>query len=133
MSAEILQAVVWQRRGLGNVPGVLVFADQKLSFTTEEGCLFHVPLGDVMNLRWPWYSMNAAFKATINGKKYYLSFARPNGAAAAVPFSATSAALGETLGGAVSAVQIVNLTGSIFKAIKVGKQWKAAMARQMGS
>lgn len=133
MSTPILQALVWQRRGLANVPGILVLANQSLSFTTEEGCLFQVPLGDVHDLRWPWYSMNAAFKATINGKKYYLSFARPNGAAAAMPASLTTPALGAVAGTAFNALQMANLTGSVFAGIKTGKIWKTEFARQMAA
>ncbi|MDD5544003.1 MAG: hypothetical protein PHX83_12590 [Acidobacteriia bacterium] len=128
MPTPILQAIVWQRRGLTNMPGVLVLADQTLSFSTEEGCLFQVPLGEVHDLRWPWYSMNAAFKATINGKKYYFSFARPNGAAAAMPATLTTPAMGAVAGTAFNALQIADLTGNVVSGIKRGKIWKAELA-----
>lgn len=133
MSAQMLQAIVWQRRGLTNVPGVLVLTNQTLSFTTEEGCLFQVPLGEVHDLRWPWYSLNAAFKATINGTKYYLSFARPNGAAAAVPATLTTPVLGAAAGTAFNALQVADLTGSVVSGIKRGKIWKAELARRQAA
>jgi hypothetical protein len=132
MSTPTLQAIVWQRRGLGNVPGVLVLANRILAFTTEDGCLFQVPAQEIEDLRWPWYSMNAAFKATINGKKYYISFARPNGAAAASPHVLSRAALGEAAGAAFDVLRIAGLTGSVFEGIKTGRLWKAELARHKG-
>lgn len=133
MSSSTLQAIVWQRRGMRNVPGVLLLADQTLSFTTTEGCVFQVPLQQVENLRWPWYAMNAAFKATIQGKKYYLSFAPPSGTSADVPSSLTSEGSGGVVGGALDVLQIANASANVSRGVKAGKIWKAELARRRGA
>jgi hypothetical protein len=42
--------------------------------------LFVAELGDVSDLRFPWYYFGGGLKMKVLGEKYRISFVRPNGA-----------------------------------------------------
>ena len=102
---------VWELLGItGSEPGLLRLTNGVLSFKTEQGTRFSAPVSALTDVKWPWYSFNCALNLTVNGEKFRLSFARPNGAMAAwIPE--------EALGG------VFALGG----AMKTGKAWRAAL------
>jgi hypothetical protein len=79
-SDDDLRTPAWLLVGLtGNVPGVLELYDGRLSFRTEEGAAFDVPLAHV-RVRFPWWWFGGGAQVTAAGTAYRLSFVRPNGA-----------------------------------------------------
>jgi hypothetical protein len=79
-----LQTPVWELTGMtGSEPGLLKLSGGVLSFETDQGVRFSSPVAQLTNVKWPWYSFNCALNLTANGSRFRLSFARPNGAAAA--------------------------------------------------
>lgn len=102
---------VWVLLGVtGSEPGLLRLTNGVLSFETESGSRFSSPLTQLTDVKWPWYSFNCALNLTANGEKFRLSFAQPNGAAAAwLPQAAAKGVF--DLGGAA----------------KTGKAWRAAL------
>src|SRR5262245_33000969 len=75
-----LRSPAWLLVGLtGNVPGVLDLSRGRLSFTTEEGQTFDVPIGEVRT-SFPWWWFGGGARVTAAGTTYRLSFVRPNGA-----------------------------------------------------
>src|SRR5687767_3377807 len=76
-----LRTAAWMLVGLtGNVPGVLELSRGRLSFRTEEGAAFDVPLSEVTGVKFPWWWFGGGAKVTAAGTAYRLSFVRPNGA-----------------------------------------------------
>jgi hypothetical protein len=108
-----MQSSVWELIGMtGNEPGLLKLSNGVLSFETENGVRFTCPVSQLTEVKWPWYSFNCALNLSANGSKFRLSFARPNGAAAAwLP---------------ASALQGVYDLGS---ASKTGKAWRAELEK----
>lgn len=125
-----LQSTAWHLHGLSNTVGVLVLVGGQLAFATEDGVLFNAPLREVLDLTWPWYSFNAAFKATINGVRYHISFVKPNNAAAGAPVNLTDSVLGTVGGAAVDAIRVGNIINVIGSGMTAGKLWKAEISRQ---
>lgn len=112
---RVIQTPVWQLAGIfgGNEPGLLTLSGGRIRFETDDGVKLECPVSQLQNVRWPWYSFNAALNFTANGEKYRLTFARPNGAAATVrPISAAKGVF--DLGGAV----------------KTGKAWRAELVKR---
>ena len=74
MEHELISKV-WQFSSLiGRVtPGVLTFKKGQVSFITEDGIQFNVPLAEVKNIRYPFLRMGLGFDAVVNGKKYKFS------------------------------------------------------------
>ena len=109
-----MRTPVWELIGMtGNEPGLLKLLNGVLSFETAQGVRFTCPVSQLADVKWPWYSFNCALNLNANGAKFRLSFARPNGAAAAwLPSSAAQGIL--DLGGAS----------------KTGKAWRAELDKK---
>jgi hypothetical protein len=54
--------------------GTLTLTSGNLRFESDGRCLFDVPLSSIQKVVWHWYSLSAAFEATIAGQNYFLSF-----------------------------------------------------------
>lgn len=81
MAKQVIRTPAWLLVGLTrSTPGVLEFADERLGFTTENGRLFHVPLTELTDLKFPWYYFGGGVKFTVGAERYRLSFVRPNDA-----------------------------------------------------
>ena len=65
-------------------PGALVWKNGQVTFITEAGIQFQVPLSEIRNIKWPFLRMGMGFDAEVNGKKYKFSFAKPNASAAEI-------------------------------------------------
>lgn len=85
MNGELISKV-WKIAGLvGAVtPGALVWKKGQMTFITEEGIQFQVPVSEIKNIKWPFLRMGMGFDAEVNGKKYKFSFAKPNASAAEI-------------------------------------------------
>lgn len=75
-----LTSLVWQIHSLfGSVTaGLLIKDNDHIMFVTEEGLQFDEPISSLKNIRWPFLRMGLGFDATVSGKKYKFSFAKPN-------------------------------------------------------
>ena len=75
-----LVSKVWQISSLiGRViPGILTWNQGQVAFITQEGVQFNVPLAEVKDVKWPFLRMGLGFDAVVNGKKFKLSFSKPN-------------------------------------------------------
>ena len=75
-----LVSKVWQLFGLVGrvIPGLLIWNEGQITFLTEEGTQFNVPLTEVKDVKWPFLRMGLGFDAFVNGKKYKFSFTKPN-------------------------------------------------------
>ncbi|MFN2440579.1 MAG: hypothetical protein ABR503_15345 [Chitinophagaceae bacterium] len=97
MKQELISKV-WQFSSLiGRVtPGVLTFNKGQVSFITEDGIQFNVPLAEVKNVRYPFLRIGLGFDAVVNGKKYKFSFTKPNPSAPELDDTATDHLLRHT-------------------------------------
>ena len=79
MSNELISKT-WQIAGLfGKVtPGILVWKSLQVTYITDEGIKFSVPLSEIKDVTWPFLRMGLGFDAVVNGKKFKFSFSRPN-------------------------------------------------------
>ncbi len=79
MSNELISKT-WQIAGLfGKVtPGILVWKSLHVTYITDEGIQFSVPLSQIKDVTWPFLRMGLGFDAVVNGKKFKFSFSRPN-------------------------------------------------------
>ena len=113
-----LVSKVWQLFGLVGrvIPGLLMWKNGQVTFLTEDGMQFNVPLAEVKNIKWPFLRMGLGFDAVVNGKKYKLSFTKPNPSAPE---------LDDTLGD-----QLLRLTdqGRFFDSIKTLRNLKTDKA-----
>jgi hypothetical protein len=76
-----LRTIVWERVGmLGNEQGVLTLSQGRISLETSHGTRFSCPVSELSEVKWPWYSFNAALNLRAQTQKFRISFARPNGA-----------------------------------------------------
>jgi hypothetical protein len=75
-----LVSKVWQLFGLVGrvIPGLLIWNNGRITFITEDGVQFNESLAEVKNIKWPFLRMGLGFDAVVNGKKYKLSFTKPN-------------------------------------------------------
>lgn len=80
MEQEIISKV-WLLHGTfgGSSPGLLALKDGMVTFFTEEGEHFTVPVAEVKDVKWPFISFGLAMNAVVNGQKYKFSFMKPNG------------------------------------------------------
>ncbi|MEJ7575708.1 MAG: hypothetical protein WKF74_01740 [Pyrinomonadaceae bacterium] len=75
---DALFTSVWLLTGItGSVFGHLTFANGRIAFTTNDGCVFNVPLSEVSDVEFPWYYFDVSVKFRIGAERYRLSFAKP--------------------------------------------------------
>jgi hypothetical protein len=72
---------VWQMSGFikSYTAGVLILNDGMVSFLTEKGEQFKVPLSEVKNIKWPILQMGYGVHFDVNGKTYKFTFVQPPG------------------------------------------------------
>ncbi|MBC7872440.1 MAG: hypothetical protein H7Y01_00515 [Ferruginibacter sp.] len=75
-----LVSKIWQIFGLVGrvVPGLLLSVNGNITYITEEGIQFNVPVAEIKDVKWPFLRMGLGFDASVNGKKYKFSFTKPN-------------------------------------------------------
>jgi hypothetical protein len=126
MEEEIISKV-WLLHGTfgGGTPGMLALDHGNISFISEEGEHFNVPVADVKEVKWPFISFGFAMNAVINGQKYKFSFIKPNGAS-----DLNDSALHQlvSLTRAGRGVDAVATLTNIGKEKKAAKQWKAILS-----
>jgi len=61
-------------------PGLLVFEDGFVSFITENGQEFEVPVNELKQVKWPFLQFGYGFNTMVNNKKYQFTFMKPNSA-----------------------------------------------------
>ena len=59
-------------------PGVLQYKNGRIAFVTTGGLQFDVVLSELSRISYPLLRMGMGFNATIHGKTYKFSFAKPN-------------------------------------------------------
>ena len=78
---DSLRTPAWRLIGLTrSEPGVLAHEEGRLTYWTEEGLLFDVPLAEVADVAFPWYYFSGGVKLTADGEAYRFSFVEPNDA-----------------------------------------------------
>lgn len=79
MADEIISKV-WQLSGLiGPVTaGLMLYEEGQVTYLTEEGVQFSVPLAALQKIKWPFLRMGMGFDTVVNDKKYQFSFSKPN-------------------------------------------------------
>lgn len=81
MTADTFCTQAWLLVGITqNVPGILELNSGQLAFTSDEGCVFDVPLAAVSNINFPWHYFGGGVKFNIGSENYRLSFVQPNDA-----------------------------------------------------
>ena len=138
ISPQTLRTDAWLLRGIHSLPGALQLAGRRLSFTAfnagtlrrrqlralehevgteglaaklsngESALVFDVPISTVQDVHFPWYYFNGGCKLTLDGVRYRIGFDQPS----------NTKGTGE--GG--------DLFGSIARARRHGKMWKAVFA-----
>ena len=75
MEQEIY-SIVWHTKGAFTIatPGLLILENGNVSFITEAGEQFKVPVAEIKEVKWPLMLFGLGFKAMINGQKYTLTF-----------------------------------------------------------
>ena len=88
MSRELISKV-WQVQGLVGkvVAGALVFKKEQVTYITEEGIQFSVPLAELKQIKWPFLRMGLGFDTVVNDRKYKFSFSKPNPSAPEINIS----------------------------------------------
>ena len=117
---------VWQLKGpfAVPVPGVLTFAHGRLSFTTEARVEFDAPPSALIDVTFPWYYFGGGVKLRLEGRRYRLSFVRPNGA------EDLSFRLRARVGDPFAAALIVGRAfRDITQGVRAGRTWKALLSR----
>jgi hypothetical protein len=124
--ATTLRTPSWQLIGLTrSVPGLLEITPNHLSFTTDEGPVFRVPLSEVSDVRFPWYYFGGGVKFTARTARYRISFVRPNDAE-----DLSERLLARTqFGGPIALMTAGRKFSDIRKGRLIGKRWRAAFAR----
>ena len=117
---------VWQLKGLlgGSEPGVLTFADGRLSFTTEERVAFEAPASAFLDLTFPWYDFGGGLKLRVDGRPYRLSFVKPNGAA-----DVSGRLLARAGNPLAAALTVGRKVRDINQGVRAGRTWKALLSR----
>lgn len=117
---------VWQMHGALVVatPGLLIFDNGIVSFVTEEGEKFNVPLPEIKEIKWPFLQFGYGFNATVNGQKYKFTFMKPNTAPNLDDSTLTQLSRITTWGRGVDSVATLANMG---KDKKTAKQWKALL------
>ncbi len=101
----------------GNEVGILKLSGGVVSFTTQEGEHFNVPLDEVKHVNWPFYEMGLSFTGIFNEKKYRFIFGDPTR-------SNTAITLAEEISTAVDSFT------DIVSGRDEAKKWKAALKGQ---
>lgn len=117
---------VWKLGGVlqAPTPGVLGLKEGNISFETEEGELFHVPLAEVKDVKWPFLQFGLGFNASINGVTYKFTFMKPNGAAELTDSAFQSGLRFTRIGRGVDAMATLSKWGDNKKS---AKEWKAVL------
>jgi hypothetical protein len=102
MNDSIWTATAWWGKWFMPKVGKLTLEGQRLSFQVGEQLEFDVPLEELQELTWHWYSFSAAFETTVRGKPYFLSFLGPG-----------------------------NTLGSWWRGLQRGRQWRAEMTARL--
>ena len=104
--AQELVSKVWQIAGVfgGVTAGLLTYSDGQVSYLTQEGVVFNVPLAELKNIKWPFLRMGLGFDTDVKGKKYKFSLAKPN---------ASAPDISDTMG------------DQLLKLVHVGRFWEA--------
>ncbi|MBS1920800.1 MAG: hypothetical protein JST17_11155 [Bacteroidetes bacterium] len=80
MSEEIISKI-WEMNDplalTGVKPGLLLLKEGNVSFVTEEGEQFNVPVAELKEVKWPFYELGLSFTTHVNGKKYRFIFTDP--------------------------------------------------------
>lgn len=128
MEQEI-NSKVWQMHGALTVatPGILILENGNVSFITEEGEQFNVPVATITEIKWPFLQFGLGFNATVNGTKYKFTFMKPNGAPELSDSSLGQLARFTRLGRGVDAVATLAKWGDNKKS---AKQWKAVLGEK---
>ena len=123
---QVINSKVWRLQGAFSVgdPGLLSLDQGRVSFITEQGEIFNVPLGEVKNVNWPFLQFGFGFNAVVNGVKYKFTFMKPNGAADLDDSALSQLASFTRLGRGVDAVGTLFNWGDNKKS---AKQWKAVL------
>ena|SRR5688572_10969855 len=121
---QYLVSKVWQIAGLiGRVtPGLLVWENEKVSYITEEGLQFNVPLSELKNVKWPFLRMGLGFDTIVNEKKYQFSFSKPNASAPELGDEIIDQLLRFTPGGRLW--ESINTLGNLKADKATTRQWK---------
>ena len=123
MQTESFASAAWLLRGLfGSTPGWLALAHDRLVFTSGEQVLFECDRSAIDRVAFPWYYFGGGMKLWAGGRRYRLSFVRPNGAEVARANSL--AAAGEAGGLLVAAGKITDVASGR----TAGKRWQALLA-----
>ena len=109
----------WRLIGtLRSQAGWLDLTAGRLRYSTPDGVVFDVPLAEVTDIIWPWYSFGGGVKLTAGGEQYRFSFVLPNGAE--YPTARLAAATGD-----LSSLTIVwQKADDIGAGRKAGKEWR---------
>lgn len=127
MTNEVLQSPAWLLVGIGNTPGVLELDDGWLAFTTEEERVFHTPVAQVEDLKFPWYYFGGGMKFRIGDKKYRISFVRPNGASDVAGRLLAKTDVGGAAGDAFALLTAGRKVLDVGSGRGAGKAWKSAL------
>ena len=123
---QVIISKVWLLHGTfgGGSPGVLALNNGNVSFDTEEGEYFNVPLAGIKEVKWPFISFGYALNVVINGQKYKFSFIKPNGAAD-LNDSVVSQLVTLTKPG--RGIDALSTLANLSKEKKAAKQWKEVL------
>ena len=78
---SVLRTPAWRLIGLTrSEPGILALAEGRLTYRTNAGVMFDVPLMDISEVVFPWYYFGGGVKLNAVGEAYRFSFVEPNDA-----------------------------------------------------
>jgi len=115
------ESVAWVLKGItgSESAGLLRLKDDRLTLIGENGTAFDVPVTEVSDVSFPWFSFSGGMKLTAAGEKYRLSFVKPNNQNSYVAGRAAN----EIVPGA-GMVAVADIAGDIRKGRSAGKEWK---------
>jgi hypothetical protein len=125
MDQEIVSKV-WQIHGALSVatPGLLILSEGKVSFVTEQGEQFNVPVAEVKEVKWPFLQFGLGFNTVVNGTKYKFTFMKPNTAPDLNDSTLGQIARFTRIGRGVESIATLAHMGADKK---TAKQWKAVL------
>jgi hypothetical protein len=127
MKQETMRSVAWLLKGLtGSTPGVMTLAQGKLSFYTEEGCVWDVALSEIKAVEFPWYYFDGGLKLQIGAQWHSVSFVRPNDADH-ITDRAIIEMVGGLAGGAIAALTVGQKVRDIGTGRQAGKAWREVL------
>jgi hypothetical protein len=126
-SEQPIRSRVWILRGLGNSPAVMTLAKGRLALTSEEGGVFDAPVGEVREIKFPWYYFGGGVKLTVGAARYRISFVRPNGAQD-VPGRMLAGAGAGPASALAAAGEVYGKYRDISAGRSAGKTWKQALS-----